>query len=156
MVIAIVKLKKYNYDTHALPFIGLLFAFLSCQQNDNDLIETDPTETDTSLTYIGNVFIENQEQLEFFTQVPYQKVIGDISIQGCTDLNGLHNLNPKQHSINDAVSIESNDALTSLEGLQGLTSIGDCLYIGNNNALENVDGLQNLSTMVYSSVITMH
>ena len=45
------------------------------------------------------------------------------------------------------LSIESNAALTNLDGLSNLTSVGGYLYIEYNRALTNLDGLSNLTSV---------
>jgi hypothetical protein len=57
-----------------------------------------------------------------------------------TSLIGLENLTTVRY-----LYIENNTALTSLSGLDNLTTVGDGLHIKNNDALTSLSGLGNLT-----------
>jgi hypothetical protein len=59
-----------------------------------------------------------------------------------TDLESLRNLT----RIRSFLKIQNNDALTSIAGLRGLTSVGNLSVLGNNR-LENLDGLAALAAV---------
>jgi hypothetical protein len=71
-------------------------------------------------------------------------------------LTGLNNITHAWGSL----TIEHNDALTSLAGLEGLTRIEITLTIGFNTALSSLDGLENLAStsggifVYYNDVLT--
>jgi hypothetical protein len=73
-------------------------------------------------------------------------IVGDFSItyNSLTSLAGLEGLT----SIGGELRIESSSALTNLEGLEGLTSIGNGLRICINDALTSLAGLEGLNTLI--------
>jgi hypothetical protein len=57
-----------------------------------------------------------------------------------TSLSGMEDLT----SINEILDIRANDSLTNLAGLENLSSIKGCLYIGDNISLNSLAGLDGL------------
>ena len=66
-----------------------------------------------------------------------------------TSLNGLENLT----TVDGHLGIEDNDALTSLTGLENIITINEDLVIGFNNSLASLNGLENLTTVGNDLVI---
>jgi hypothetical protein len=120
--------------------------------------------------YQGDVTLSTQQEVEDFGINEYTIIQGDLNIgtqtnYSITDLSFLHSL----VEITGVLSIKYNDALTSLNGLNNITSVGTLslhsndalinlnelnitevnnnLYITGNNFLTNIDGLQNISTI---------
>jgi phosphotransferase system IIB component len=60
-----------------------------------------------------------------------------------TSLSGLENIT----SVGGYLSIQNNDVLTSLSGLDNITSVGGILSIGNNDVLTSLGGLENLTSV---------
>lgn len=98
-------------------------------------------------TCTGTVVLQSQAAVNAFA---CSSVTGTLSINGndITDLTPLASLT----SVGSALSIVFNPALTSLAGLEGVTSVGD-LVVLHNAALTSLAGLKNLSTV--SSAIVM-
>jgi len=73
------------------------------------------------------------------------EIEGDVTISGddITSLNGLNVLT----SIGEDLRIRFNDTLTSLTGLDNLTSIGGDLWIDVNHALTSLTGLDNVTSI---------
>jgi hypothetical protein len=74
----------------------------------------------------------------------YTEVTGDLIISASTlpSLTGLEDLN----SVMGSLIINDSDSLTSLEGLEGLSSVGN-LMISINDSLINFNGLEGLSSV---------
>jgi hypothetical protein len=72
------------------------------------------------------------------------EITGDLTIEysALSSLAGLENLT----SVGGTLEIASNVSLTSLNGLEGLTSVGE-LDIRNNNSLTSLTGLENLGSV---------
>jgi hypothetical protein len=77
-------------------------------------------------------------------------VSGSLTISGTalTSLSGLENIT----SVGGMLKIEYNNVLTSLSGLENLTSVGDLVYIYHNNSLPSLSGLENLTSEVYLTI----
>jgi len=101
----------------------------------------------------GITFGTQAEIDNFQTNYPdCHAIIGAVEINGddITNLNGLSVLT----SIGGGLSINHNDALTSLTGLEGLSSIGSGggLSIRHNDALTSLTGLEGLSSIGYLNI----
>ena len=99
-----------------------------------------PAESCEDGVYNGDFRVSGQQDLE--------------ELAGCTRLNGsLYVWNTELSSlaglealtsVSGAVEITGNEKLSSLDGLDGLEQIGACLQLSDNPALGNVDGLGSL------------
>lgn len=122
-------------------------------------------------TYVGDVTIKSQQELNFFGMYGYSEIQGYLTIHednsnravltslqplsslqqvqnfsllstGLSSLNGLENLSvPGNFYMSD-------DTLTSLDGLQNITNVNS-LAIYNCDQLTDLNGLQNLVTIDY-------
>jgi hypothetical protein len=130
-------------------------------------------------TYVGNVVLNTQQEVDDFGRKCYTKIEGRLRIgspkeplaikdlghlesltivtgsveirnnKGLTSLHGLHHLS----SVGSYMAIDGNEILESLADLRNLTSIAHGLEITNNNALTNLDGMQGLSSLSSNSQI---
>ncbi len=109
----------------------------------------------------GNVIIRTQEGVDNFAKRKYTAidgylVIGDrLSVSNpsptpsdITDLSGLSTLT----NILDQLEIQGNPMLTSLRGLDNITSIGS-LFLYDNDLLETLDDLEGLRTITNRPVL---
>jgi len=103
------------------------------------------------------IIFSTQAQIDSF-QINHPnctEIEGDVSIEGLniTNLNGLNVL----ISIGEWLTIggygTGNPALTSITGLENLTSVGEGLEIRNNNVLTSLTGLENLTFIGWDFVI---
>ncbi|GAB5536272.1 MAG: hypothetical protein Rubg2KO_25210 [Rubricoccaceae bacterium] len=100
----------------------------------------------------GDVSIEDSPALaslaglEALAAIGGNLEIGSVGVGGndaLTTLDGLGGLT----SVGGSVFIYDNLGLTTLDGLESLGAIGDGLFIGGNDALVTLDGLQGLTTV---------
>ncbi len=111
----------------------------------------------------GDYYLINQTEIDSF-QINYPnctELAGLVFIKG-SNITNLLGLNPVT-SIGSHLAIFGNHILTSLDGLENLTSIHGSLFIGGynvwpyygegNNLLADLNGLQNLTTIGYSEDI---
>ena len=109
-------------------------------------------------TFIGEVIITNQTQVDSFGAQCYSKIDGRLVLNDLgsitdkiMDLTPLSNLNEiyisnqPENLITGGVSIFC-DELTSLNGLHNITSVG-VLSIDGSNSLVNLEGLRNLTAV---------
>ena len=93
----------------------------------------------------GNIIFTTQAQVDAFAvDFPNCTEIGgslDISGSDITDLSPLQNLT----QIGGSLTIDHNDQLKSLDGLENIQNVGFHLFIYKNNQLISLDALQNLS-----------
>ena len=92
-----------------------------------------------------------QSQIDSF-QINYPgctEILGDVTVQSndIINLNGLSVLTSIEGHLQIGYLFVGNPALTSLTGLEGLTSIGGDLRIINNTALTSLTGLDNVVTV---------
>ena len=104
------------------------------------LVVTDPQAATDTTTVIIQVIVENKD------------IAGSFFIHSANDLEALRADRPNPFSIADSLVITGTD-LSSLEGLNNLTSIGASLVIENNADLESLAGLANLASIGGSLVI---
>lgn len=92
--------------------------------------------TNTNLTDVSNLS----------SLITMQTVQGDIYIQNtiCKSLNGLESITDTTYYAK--LTIDNNDELLSLQGLEGITSMHE-IYIAGNKKLLNFEGLNNLTTV---------
>ncbi len=95
----------------------------------------------TGVLSIGSTsLVSNLDGLEYLFTVGEQlKIINNTDL---IDITGLRNL----QSVS-SISIQYNDSLTNLNGLEKITSISNDLLITQNDLLENIDGLSNLTSV---------
>ncbi|MGB0871123.1 MAG: T9SS type A sorting domain-containing protein [Flavobacteriales bacterium] len=121
-----------------------------------------------SQTYIGNITLASQSQVNSFGSNNYSHIVGDLTIsaigsnvtdltalssltqidgklavrgqQILTSLTGLHNID----TVED-LTIYSNNAIITLTGLNGLVHVKDNIYIAQNLDLMDLSGLNNLT-----------
>ena len=92
----------------------------------------------------GNYYFTSQSQIDSF-QINYPNctdLLGYVQIFG-DDITSLYGLN-EVSSIGKGFYIQDNPVLTSLAGLEGLDSIGDYLILYENNVLTDLRSLENL------------
>jgi hypothetical protein len=73
------------------------------------------------------------------------EITGSLTIEytALTSLSGLENIT----SVGGGLDIYNNDALTTLSGLNNLTSLGGYLWIDSNASLTSLSGLENLTSL---------
>ncbi len=108
----------------------------------------------------GNYYFLSQADIDNFQSYfpNCTELQGNVTIEGngITTLNGLNNLT----SIQGHFIMQGNSSLTSLMGLENLNSIGLSIQILNNDGLTNLSGLEGLSsvggwfTLWYNSNLT--
>ncbi|WP_440880415.1 hypothetical protein [Tenacibaculum sp. C7A-26P2] len=102
----------------------------------------------------GNVLLKNQEDVDAFALNEYRVINGKIDIfQGDdpgTPITDLSNLNTLEE-IHGDLSITANGELTTLNGLNNITTAETCAIFNNPN-LKNISALQNISTLKSISV----
>ncbi len=104
--------------------------------------DTDDGNADIIPVWEGDYFINNLSALEIISG--YVKITGNLAIQSdLTSLSGLENLT----SIDGALHLEHNAGLTSLAGLDHLTSVGGDLGISYNAALTSLIGLEKITSL---------
>ncbi|TQV68186.1 hypothetical protein FKG94_24180 [Exilibacterium tricleocarpae] len=106
-------------------------------------------------TFEGSLRLSTQTEIDSFR---YTEVTGSLiieeSVEGeIVNLDGLSELN---RIGGRSLSIQNNQALTSVDGLSNLESVkhGGRVVIQNNDALQNVDGLLRLNSLLGSVIIT--
>ena len=101
----------------------------------------------------GITFATQSQINSFRTSNPgCTQIIGDLNISGynITSLSGLNVIT----SVGGNLVIECNTLLTNLSGLNNLTSVGGNLYIGGNLKLTNIVGLNHLTQLGGNLTIT--
>ncbi len=101
----------------------------------------------------GHYYFESQEDIDNFQSAfpNCQTLEGNVSISG-SDINSLNGLNIVT-SISGLLDINNNTTLTSITGINGLTSTGG-LSIDGNNVLTNLMGLNNITSIDWQLNIT--
>lgn len=96
-----------------------------------------------SATYVGNVFLPNQAAVDAWSSC-YTAIQGNLTIQNAdvSDLSPLAGL----IEVTGNVYIKST-SLTSMAGLENLTTIGGYLKIRSNNSLTTLDGLEGVTSV---------
>lgn len=103
------------------------------------------TENFRPKTFIGDVYLQTQEEVNAFGENHYNIIEGrlDIGTNGplfnIVDLSPLHDLLKVTQYM-----IISNTVLTDMEGLNNLKEIGGYFQITHNDELLNLNGLENL------------
>ncbi|MCG6959221.1 T9SS type A sorting domain-containing protein [bacterium BMS3Abin03] len=97
-------------------------------------------------TYTGDLTLTSQAQVDAFN---YTRVTGNLTIQeaipgNITNLDGLSGLIGLGQLDYGSLYIDSNIALTNLDGLASLLTVHGSLFISGNTALTNLDGLSSL------------
>lgn len=102
-----------------------------------------PMDNQNSETYVGNVILLTQEEVDNFGMLGYDAIDGSLDIgynnfigidiqSNISDLQPLSQLN----SISGYLSVSNNFGLTSLLGLDTITSVGDYLNLNSNGIFE--------------------
>jgi len=94
--------------------------------------------------YFGDIEIYSNADIETFSEVGYTHVFGSVYIEETT-LTSLEGMESLKWVTRDLV-IQFNDSLTSLAGLENVTSVGG-LGIGDNNSLTSITGLENITSV---------
>ena len=102
-----------------------------------------------SLTYLGGTLnISDNPVLKSISQL--ENINGDLqdgvvvsNNDSLTSLNGLNDIT----SIESYLTIKDNHALVDLSGLENISSIGDIFTIENNSNLTSLSGLENISSI---------
>ncbi|MEE9385164.1 MAG: hypothetical protein V3V08_17300 [Nannocystaceae bacterium] len=95
-----------------------------------------------SLDYLNVSNVPRLETLSSFPRVPIERFIDLRENSSLRDLHGLDHLVRLR-----SLSVTKNDALPSLEGLNGIEAIGEWITISNNNELTSLKGLGALHTI---------
>lgn len=100
-------------------------------------------------TFTGNVFLSTQQEVDDFGANCYTGINGDLNLylssSTSTTISSLTSLQDLI-TITGALTIHNNDLLTSLDGLDNITSV-DILYIRGNSQIENLDDLEDLTSV---------
>jgi len=108
-----------------------------------NVLLTNLTGLENLTTISGDLLISSLTNLTSINSLSNLNTIGGSLTIGYNhdllSLNGLESLN-----VINSVGISQNNALTSLSGLDGLTSITDNLHIADNESLLSLSGLNNL------------
>jgi hypothetical protein len=98
---------------------------------------------DTKPTWAGSYKMEDDTDLQLLKD--YTAITGSLIIYNpkLTSLAGLESLT----TVGECLYIHNNDALTSLSGLENVRSVGGDLDIGGNDALISLSGFENLSSI---------
>ncbi|WP_143569833.1 carboxypeptidase-like regulatory domain-containing protein [Tenacibaculum agarivorans] len=125
----------------------------------------------TGGTYVGNVTIKNQQELDFFGLFGYSEIQGDLtihednstrailsSLQPLSSLQQVQNFNLLSTGLSSLTGLEnlsvsgnfymSDDTIRSLHGLQGISNV-QSLAIYNCDGLTTLNGLHNLVNVDY-------
>ncbi len=143
---------------HSLIIICLFIACYSCTQDDtksND--EFNVCDVDNG-TFIGNILLTNQTQVDSFGALCYSKIDGSLILQDLDstsdkimDLTPLSNLN-EVFITNQPINVVTGgigvfcDELESLIGLHNITKLGT-LSINYCNRLIDLEGLRSLASI---------
>jgi hypothetical protein len=126
----------------------------------NNVLSTSPTWQFTTINlsgtgiFNGDAILETQAEVDNFnfTEITGQLTVSESSSGAITNLTGLTSLT----TVGDGISIDNNSNLTSLNGLNNLSSItgsfdtlgeGIGLKISNNDGLTSVTALGNLTSL---------
>ncbi len=137
---------SYNYDLVSIEGLNSLTAI----GGDLEMVYNSSLPSLTGLNVLetigGDLYFEKNHSLIDFTGMEVLMTIeGHMGIGECASLknaNGLENL-----TVVNSLNFYDNDALESLDGMEGLNSVNTDLYIWYNSALENLDGLINLTSI---------
>jgi hypothetical protein len=103
-----------------------------------DLGSVEPCNSNSGLTYTGDVLLTSQQEVDDFALFEYSNIDGDFIIGEepanftVVDLNGLTSL----QTVSGNLYIQSNYSLTSLSGLENLVTVGGEFRIVDNDNLE--------------------
>ena len=97
--------------------------------------------------YEGSITLNGQQEVDDFALFAYSEITGDLTLtnQSLIGISSIANLNHLT-KIGGTLKIQ-HTPLTSLQGLENLTFIGENFTIDNNNNLTSLTGLDNLSTI---------
>lgn len=107
--------------------------------------------------YEGDIFLNNQNDVDNFASMCYSGINGNLVITGfynsasepeITDLSSLHNL----QEVSGFLRIVANDKLENLNGLEGLKKVGH-LNLEGNVQLESIESLSGLEE-IYGEITT--
>lgn len=129
----IFSIKKYTY------LFALLALLLSLNISCNEKEDTIDYE---AIIHSENVLIQNDDELKNFANKGITKIKGNLDIQGVSSLKELHNL----RVIEGTLILYGNENLTSLHGLESLSTVG-LLEILDNNDLNSLQGLEGLTSV---------
>ncbi|OEK01063.1 hypothetical protein BFP97_05875 [Roseivirga sp. 4D4] len=124
-----------------LGFLLILVAPLSCKNDDS------PEEAGT---FIGDIQLQTQAQIEDFGNNGYSTVEGSIRIGGSlNDPRDIVSLTPLNSidSIKGDLNIVGTTTLTNLGGLQNLEYVGGSVSIIYNADLTSINGIENLTAV---------
>nr|WP_299338186.1 hypothetical protein [Allomuricauda sp.] len=140
-------------------YLCLLTAlFISCSNNEGPL-----DEERLGTTFIGDVVLSSQEEIEEFgangfTEIEGSLFIGnsDISASSCvgeaTNISNLTSLSSLQR-ISIALTIANNSRLGSIDGFESLREVRGGILIENNCVLERISGFESLDAAVGGLVV---
>ncbi|MFD0963252.1 hypothetical protein [Pseudofulvibacter geojedonensis] len=98
--------------------------------------------------HVGDVVLETQEEVNRFGLLNYSAIQGSLTIGiNNSAINDIVSLTPLQglSFVTGGLSIDSNDQLTSLNGLQNLET--NTLSVTNNDALVSLEGLNSITSL---------
>ncbi|MCB0462469.1 MAG: hypothetical protein KDC81_07180 [Flavobacteriaceae bacterium] len=120
----------------------VVLLIVSCE---NESVTQPEEQTCDNGTYVGNVFLSTQQEVDEFGAMCYTKIEGrlQISERGLDDdIIDLTPLSSLTEVYPGRIRIHANN-LTSLNGFQNITKLGG-LYVHSCNALIDLSGLENL------------
>jgi hypothetical protein len=93
--------------------------------------------------WVGDYKISNADDI--IDLLGYTEITGSLMIEGyfISSLSGLENIT----SVGGILYIWNNNALTSISALSNLTNVGGDLYIQDNDALTSLSGLENITSL---------
>lgn len=165
-----IKIESENYHPFEDTFS---YDSLSSYVSTPLIIELELLDPCVGGTYVGDVVLNTQEEVDDFGSKCYKKIeghlkIGAYYIENLTSITNLESLDSLVE-VTGSLKIEFNQSLKSLKGLNNLSSVGGILTISgneilgslselkitrakllainNNNALTNFDGLQGLRSL---------
>ncbi|MEM1127356.1 MAG: hypothetical protein AAGI71_11945, partial [Bacteroidota bacterium] len=95
--------------------------------------------------FSGSLSLGSQADVEAFADSAYTEVTGSLTIEGAdiTDVSGLSTLT----TVGGSLRVINNPVLSTLDGLDNLTSVASFVDISVNASLQNIQGLQSLTTI---------
>jgi hypothetical protein len=136
------SLKPHTMQSKYYFLLASLFLIVSCE---NENISQPEDQACDNGTYVGNVFLSTQQEVDEFGAMCYSKIEGRLQISERWQDDDIIDLTPLS-SLTEVypgrIRIHANN-LTSLNGFQNITKLGG-LYVHSCNALIDLSGLENL------------
>jgi len=133
-------------DYFKIACLFLFISFTSCNSEDSFTFFNYPVACTTANTFVGDVYLQSQSEVDDFVQNNYCSIQGDLIIGSMSgfytdisDLTGFSSLS----MITGRIEIEQNEFLQNLNGLENIVEIGSRLTIDGNPALTTMDALNN-------------